>query len=102
MDNVETASQQIKRSGVTAILRGDFSVEDVLRAYLKALRAPLNDMHFVPTGGISIENIGDYARAGAVAVGMGSRLVPDRKITSHKLTERAFALREAWKQARNG
>lgn len=70
-------------------------------AYLKALRAPLNDIDFVPTGGVSLENIASYARAGAVAVGMGSKLVPDRNLPSQELTARAAALREAWEQTRN-
>jgi 2-dehydro-3-deoxyphosphogluconate aldolase / (4S)-4-hydroxy-2-oxoglutarate aldolase len=70
-------------------------------AYLKALRAPLNDIDFVPTGGVSLENIADYARAGAVAVGMGSRLVPDRDLPSQELTARAAALRDAWERAGN-
>ena len=67
-------------------------------AYLKALRAPLNDIDFVPTGGISLENIADYARAGAVAVGLGSKLVLSRGQTSKDLTGRAQALRQAWEQ----
>ncbi len=71
-------------------------------AYLKALRAPLDDIEFVPTGGISIENISDYARAGAVAVGLGSKLVLNRDQTSENLTRRAKALYEAWKQGKNG
>lgn len=70
-------------------------------AYLKALRAPMNDIDFVPTGGISLENIGYYAQAGAVAVGMGSKLVSDREIPSQELTARATALRRAWERARN-
>jgi 2-dehydro-3-deoxyphosphogluconate aldolase/(4S)-4-hydroxy-2-oxoglutarate aldolase len=70
-------------------------------AYLKALRAPLNDIDFVPTGGISVENISDYAHAGAVAVGMGSKLVSDRELPSQELTKRAAALHQAWEQARN-
>lgn len=70
-------------------------------AYLKALRAPLNDIDFVPTGGISLENISDYARAGAVAVGLGSKLVLNREQTSKDLTERAQALRQAWEQGKH-
>lgn len=70
-------------------------------AYLKAMRAPLNDIDFVPTGGISLENIASYARAGAVAVGLGSKLVSDRELPLQELTTRAVALREAWEQARN-
>lgn len=70
-------------------------------AYLKALRAPLNDIDFVPTGGVSFENIADYARAGAVAVGLGSKLVLNREQTSSDLTARARALRQAWEQGRH-
>lgn len=69
-------------------------------AYLKALRAPLNDIDFVPTGGISLENIADYARAGAVAVGLGSQLVLGREQPSADLTARAKALRQAWENAK--
>jgi 2-dehydro-3-deoxyphosphogluconate aldolase / (4S)-4-hydroxy-2-oxoglutarate aldolase len=71
-------------------------------AYLKALRAPLNDVEFVPTGGVALENIADYARAGAVAVGLGSKLVLNREQTSNDLTVRGRALRQAWEQGKHG
>ena len=71
-------------------------------SYLKAIRAPLNDIDFVPTGGVSLENIADYARAGAVAVGLGSKLVLNREQTSQDLTARAKALRQAWEQGKHG
>ncbi len=79
-----------------------FPMEAAGPSYLKALRAPLNDIDFVPTGGISLENIKEYARAGAVAVGMGSKLVLNKEQTSPDLTSKAKALREAWGQAKNG
>lgn len=44
-------------------------------AYLRALRGPLPDVPFIPTGGIRIESVPDYLAAGAVAVGLGSSLV---------------------------
>jgi 2-dehydro-3-deoxyphosphogluconate aldolase/(4S)-4-hydroxy-2-oxoglutarate aldolase len=44
-------------------------------AYLKAVRAPLDDIPLIPTGGVSIDSIGDYLRAGAVAVGVGGPLI---------------------------
>ena len=70
-------------------------------AYLKALRAPLNDIDFVPTGGVSLDNIAEYARAGAVAVGLGRKLV-DRQQSSTDLTNRAKALHQAWDEAKHG
>lgn len=43
--------------------------------YLKEIRAPLNHIPMMATGGVDLDNIGDYFRAGACAVGMGSKLV---------------------------
>jgi 2-dehydro-3-deoxyphosphogluconate aldolase/(4S)-4-hydroxy-2-oxoglutarate aldolase len=71
-------------------------------AYLKALRAPLNDIEFVPTGGITADNLGDYVRAGAVAVGIGSALISGPKQSIEEISQRARALRSAWERAKNG
>jgi 2-dehydro-3-deoxyphosphogluconate aldolase/(4S)-4-hydroxy-2-oxoglutarate aldolase len=43
--------------------------------YLKALRGPLDQVSFVPTGGVAIDDIGPFLAAGAVAVALGSSLV---------------------------
>ena len=67
--------------------------------YLKALRAPLDDVQFVPTGGITPTNIGDYRRAGAFACGIGSALVTGPEQPLPELKQRATALREAWEAA---
>ena len=67
--------------------------------YLKALRAPLNDVGFVPTGGVDADNIAAYVRAGAVAVGVGSALVRNDDDLS-ALGERAGALVAALHEAR--
>jgi 2-dehydro-3-deoxyphosphogluconate aldolase / (4S)-4-hydroxy-2-oxoglutarate aldolase len=45
-------------------------------SYLKALRGPFPDVPFVPTGGVSLENIDDWFAAGAFAVGAGGALAP--------------------------
>jgi 2-dehydro-3-deoxyphosphogluconate aldolase/(4S)-4-hydroxy-2-oxoglutarate aldolase len=79
-----------------------FPMEVAGPAYLKALRAPLNDIDFVPTGGVSLENIADYARAGAVAVGLGSKLITNREQTSQDITARAQMLRAAWTRGKHG
>jgi 2-dehydro-3-deoxyphosphogluconate aldolase / (4S)-4-hydroxy-2-oxoglutarate aldolase len=71
-------------------------------AYLKALRAPLDDVDFVPTGGVSLENIAAYARAGAAAVGLGSSLVTGPSQPVAELAARAGALKQAWEAARDG
>jgi 2-dehydro-3-deoxyphosphogluconate aldolase/(4S)-4-hydroxy-2-oxoglutarate aldolase len=43
--------------------------------YLKDVRAPLPHLKLVPTGGVTIENAGEWIRAGAAAVGVGSALL---------------------------
>lgn len=68
--------------------------------YLKAIRAPLDDIMFCPTGGITPDNVGDYIRAGAAAVGLGSALItgPDQEMDD--LIRRARAILNAWKEAK--
>lgn len=74
-------------------------------AYLKALRAPLEHIDFIPTGGVTSQTIADFYRAGAVAFGVGSALVKNVAVTPQELsalTERAAALTRALEKARAG
>jgi 2-dehydro-3-deoxyphosphogluconate aldolase/(4S)-4-hydroxy-2-oxoglutarate aldolase len=43
--------------------------------YLKAVLAPLPQVRLVPTGGVSADNAAEYLKAGAVALGVGGKLV---------------------------
>lgn len=52
-----------------------FPVASLGYKYLAELRGPLNDIPMMATGGVDLHNIADYFRAGANAVGMGSKLV---------------------------
>jgi 2-dehydro-3-deoxyphosphogluconate aldolase/(4S)-4-hydroxy-2-oxoglutarate aldolase len=45
--------------------------------YLRNVRAPLDQVLMIPTGGVSLDSVGDYLRAGAVAVGVGGPLIGD-------------------------
>ncbi len=44
-------------------------------SYLKSLKAPLPHVKLIPTGGVSLETVADFFRAGAEAVGVGADLV---------------------------
>ena len=77
-----------------------FPSEVVGPKYLKAIRAPLDDIKFIPTGGITPENVGDYIRAGAAAVGLGSALITGPDQPTDDLIKRARAIRNAWKEAK--
>jgi 2-dehydro-3-deoxyphosphogluconate aldolase / (4S)-4-hydroxy-2-oxoglutarate aldolase len=67
-------------------------------SYIKALRGgPFPHIEFVPTGGVNINTITDFLKAGCCAVGVGSELV-DRKLIADDrfdmLTERAREFHE--------
>ena len=73
--------------------------------YLKALRAPLDHIDFVPSGGVNDRTIADFHRAGAVAYGVGSALVKNVEVTDAELAalgERARVLCGALEEARGG
>jgi 2-dehydro-3-deoxyphosphogluconate aldolase/(4S)-4-hydroxy-2-oxoglutarate aldolase len=54
--------------------------------YIKQVRAPLQQIPLMPTGGVSLQNIRDFKKAGAVAFGIGSSLVDAKqKITDEYL-----------------
>ena len=78
-----------------------FPMETGGPAYLRSLRAPLDDIEFVPTGGVSLDNIRAYSRAGAVAVGLGSKLITYREQTPDDLARRAKELRTAWEEGKH-
>lgn len=57
-------------------------------SYISEIRAPLSHIPLMPTGGITRENMHEFFRAGAVAVGIGNALVnKSNEITSNYLQE---------------
>lgn len=54
--------------------------------FLKDVRAPLPQVKLIPTGGINLDNVGEFIRAGAAAIGVGSALV-----TAEAIKKRDFA-----------
>lgn len=53
--------------------------------FIRDVRAPLPGVKLMPTGGVSLDNAGEWLRAGAVAVGIGSALVDAKAIESGRL-----------------
>jgi 2-dehydro-3-deoxyphosphogluconate aldolase/(4S)-4-hydroxy-2-oxoglutarate aldolase len=53
--------------------------------FLKDVRAPLPHVKLMPTGGVTLDNAGDWIRAGAVAVGVGSALLDTKAIDEGRL-----------------
>lgn len=72
-------------------------------AYFKDLRGPLPQVRLMPTGGVSLENAGDWIRAGAAAIGVGGALVDPALVAAGNyggITERARRFIERVRTAR--
>lgn len=48
--------------------------------FFKDVRGPLPHVKLMPTGGVTLDNAGDWIRAGAVAVGVGTALLDAKAI----------------------
>lgn len=48
--------------------------------YFQAVRAPLPQVRLMPTGGVDLNNAGEYLRAGACCLGVGSQMVDPKAI----------------------
>ncbi|HAL62631.1 MAG TPA: 2-dehydro-3-deoxyphosphogluconate aldolase [Chloroflexi bacterium] len=73
--------------------------------YLKAIRGPLPQVKLIPVGGVSLENTGDFIKAGAVAVAVGGNLVKKRAVAEGnfaELTETARQFVAAIRGAKGG
>jgi len=102
--NIETI-KMTKRYGAVSI-PGAFTPTEILTAfenggdiikvfpasiganYIKDIRGPLNHIPLLPTGGVNVENIAEFKKAGAVGFGIGSSLVDTKQeITEDYLKE---------------
>ena len=72
--------------------------------FFKDMRGPLPQIKLMPTGGVSLANAGDWIKAGAVAIGVGTALVDNKAIADGnfaKIAENARTVVEAVQAARN-
>ncbi len=72
-----------------------FPIDSLGIGYMKALKAPFDDVDFVPTGGVHADNIADFKASGAFAVALGSALVKKGRSLS-ELHDIAQACVSAW------
>jgi 2-dehydro-3-deoxyphosphogluconate aldolase/(4S)-4-hydroxy-2-oxoglutarate aldolase len=96
----------------TEIVKGHQYGADVLKIfpaaslgvnYMKELAAPLGHIPMMPTGGVTLDNVGSFIRAGAVAVGIGSSLTDKSAIEEERydvLTDLARQFSSEIKKAR--
>jgi 2-dehydro-3-deoxyphosphogluconate aldolase / (4S)-4-hydroxy-2-oxoglutarate aldolase len=56
--------------------------------YIKEVRAPLPQIPLMPTGGITLQNILEFKKAGAVAFGIGGSLVDAKQIITEEYLQK--------------
>lgn len=56
-----------------------FPGETLGPTFVKAVKGPLPQAPLMPTGGVSLENVGEWIKAGCVAVGVGGNLTAGAK-----------------------
>ena len=52
--------------------------------YIKALKGPFPQIEMIPTGGVNLETIGDFLKAGSCACGVGGELVDTKAVKEGK------------------
>ncbi len=78
-----------------------FPGETLGPAFVKAVKGPLPHASLMPTGGVSLENVAEWIRAGCVAVGVGGNLTGGaEKGNFQSITDLAKQFVERIRQAR--
>lgn len=80
-----------------------FPAKTVGTAFIKSVKGPLSQVEIIPTGGINLENVEEFIKAGSIAVGVGSALIDKddiKKGNYESITNRAKSFREKINQAR--
>lgn len=71
-------------------------------AYIKAISGPFPHIPLLATGGINLENVEDYIKAGVVAVGLGNSLLdPSKEMTNEELIRLKETARRFVEKVRN-
>jgi 2-dehydro-3-deoxyphosphogluconate aldolase / (4S)-4-hydroxy-2-oxoglutarate aldolase len=78
-----------------------FPSEGLGPGFVKAVRSPLPQAQLMPTGGVSLDNVTDWIRAGCVAVGVSGHLTGSQAASdSGAITETAKQFLEKIRKAR--
>ena len=84
------ALEEVQKAGADIVKV--FPADVVGMKFFKSVLAPMPHLKLMPTGGVSLTNAGDWLKAGACAVGIGSALLDDKAIREENyfiLTENA-------------
>ena len=61
-----------------------FPADTLGPGYIKGVRAPMPHLKLMPTGGVTVDNVSDWLRAGSFALGVGSALVDMKAVRERR------------------
>jgi 2-dehydro-3-deoxyphosphogluconate aldolase / (4S)-4-hydroxy-2-oxoglutarate aldolase len=79
MPGVMTVAEVIRAMELGADILKVFPGEAFGPKIIKALHGPLPQANLMPTGGVSVDNVTEWIKAGAAAVGVGGSLTAGAK-----------------------
>jgi 2-dehydro-3-deoxyphosphogluconate aldolase/(4S)-4-hydroxy-2-oxoglutarate aldolase len=79
MPGVMTIKEVVEAMEAGADIIKVFPGEAFGSSFIKAIKGPIPQAPLMPTGGVSLENVGDWIKAGCVAVGAGGNLTGGAK-----------------------
>lgn len=84
MPGVMTVEGVVKAMELGADILKVFPGEAYGPNIIKAIKGPLPQASLMPTGGVNLDNVGQWIKAGAVAVGVGGSLTASAKTGDYK------------------
>lgn len=101
MPGVFTPTEAVRAAEAGADVLKIFPGDVASPAFIKSLLGPLPQFEMMPSGGVDIDNVGAWIKAGACAVGAGGSLTGSAKTGDYKaITEKAKIFIERIKEAR--
>lgn len=75
-----------------------FPAGDMPMSYIKSLQGPFDGTEYVAVGGVKLENIADFMRAGYIGVGLGTSLIPKDMVNAEDWDAAAVYVKKFYEQ----
>ena len=87
MPGVLTPSEIVEAYKAGAVAAKLFPAGTIGLDYIKAIKAPISHIPVIAVGGVDVNNVGEFIKAGCIGVGVGSSLVNKELINNGKYEE---------------
>ncbi|MCJ7689386.1 MAG: bifunctional 4-hydroxy-2-oxoglutarate aldolase/2-dehydro-3-deoxy-phosphogluconate aldolase, partial [Clostridiaceae bacterium] len=84
---VMTPTEIVNAYNAGAVAVKIFPIVSLGIEYIKAIKSPISHIPILAVGGVDLDNVGNYIRAGVIGVGIGSCLVDKKLINKGKFNE---------------